>query len=230
MTGPHIDRDLISNRTKCYIFDIDGILADVHSILMLYKDSYNKKLEEYQIQKAEYEKKLKEYESKVERYQKGLTTIHPMGAPKEPIAPVKHDPSLDNKIDFEYFHDHLTEAAPIMGCFDLFISLAKTSKVFLLTGRSEKGKAKTIEWINKVVTSFYSDDAFRRINFQLIMRSEKEYKLTGPQYKKAHVLEISKNYNIKLILEDCPEIVQMYTELGFLVLQPNKEYYRLGQE
>ena len=134
------------------------------------------------------------------------------------------------KIDWEYFKDHLLEAIPIQGVLDLFTSIASSHKVILLTGRSDRHRAQTVEWIKKVVIEKGGNDLFRRINFQLIMREDKEMSLSGAKYKRAKILELSKQYNIQLCIEDCPEIVKELTELGLLVLTPNREYYRVGQE
>lgn len=229
MIGPQIDRDLISNKPSCYIFDIDGVMAEVRDILMTKKMSYEKRVVEYDQLMEEYAKALKDFDYDSKAYKRGLSHVKPI-APVKPELPTIPDSKEENKIDFDYFHRHVQEAVPVPGVVDLFINLAASHKVVILTGRSEKGRNDTLEWLKKVVIERGGDTLYRRINFQLIMRTEKEYALSGAKYKREKVLELAKNYNIRLILEDCPDIIKEYTELGFLVLSPNKEYYRIGQE
>lgn len=225
----NIDRDLISNKPSCYVFDIDGCLADVHEILLTYEQTYDIKYNKFLEERDEYHKQFSEYERQLKKYNKGEVDIKPK-EPTFPVEPIRQDKEKLQKIDWEYFKDHLLEAIPIQGVLDLFTSIASSHKVILLTGRSDRHRAQTVEWIKKVVIEKGGNDLFRRINFQLIMREDKEMSLSGAKYKRAKILELSKQYNIQLCIEDCPEIVKELTELGLLVLTPNREYYRVGQE
>lgn len=208
----NIDKDLITNKQSCYIFDIDGCLADVHEILLTNEQSYEKKFAEY-LEKRDAKAKSKDL--------KGLKGL---------VEPVKPAEDKLNKIDWDYFKDHLLDAIPIAGILDLFTTVASSRKVILLTGRSERNRVGTVEWLKKVIIEKGGDDLFRRINFQLIMRGDKEMNLSGAKYKRAKIQELSKQYNIQFCIEDCPEIVEELTQMGILVLSPNREYYRIGQE
>lgn len=224
-----IDRDLISNKPSCYVFDIDGCLADVHEILLTFEQTYNIYSEKYTAALEKYQKDMVEYDKQIKDYKKGLIETKPI-EPIKPLTPVKPEEKKLKKIDWEYFKEHILEALPVQGVLDLFTNVASSHKVILLTGRSERHRAATVEWLKKVVIEKGGDDLFRRINFQLIMRSDKESDLSGPKYKKAKILELSKQYNIQVIIEDCPEIIKEFTDLGLLVLSPNREYHRVGQE
>ncbi|MBQ3420722.1 MAG: hypothetical protein IJH34_03450, partial [Romboutsia sp.] len=107
-----------------------------------------------------------------------------------------------------------------------FISLALSKKVILLTAREELFRQGTIEWLKRVIIERANEDTYRRIHFQLICKPNK-YSKNDIEFKKEKVLEITKQYNIQLIIEDFPEIIEEYTKLGFLVLSPNREMLRI---
>ena len=159
-----IDRDLISNKTSCYIFDIDGCLANVDNIVLTYAEAYKKELEEFNNAQEKYRSDCKAYEYDLKQYNKNLTSNKPI-EPIPPIKPAKPESSKLSKWDADYFYRHLQEALPIGGIVDLFIAMALTKKVILLTGRSESSKSATIDWLNKVITERSTKDMFRRINF-----------------------------------------------------------------
>lgn len=217
-----IDKELISNKTSIYIFDIDGCLADIENILLTYKESYSKKLEEYEKNKEKYNKDLKIYQYELEQINNKLSVNKDLVEPIEPKVPQMYEDKLKDKIDFAYFYSHIEEALPIGGIVDTFVALALTKKVIILTGRDEMYKGSTIDWLRKVISKRFNDDTYRRINFSTIFKPTKNNDTTE-KYKKDKVNELAKQYNIQLIIEDCPAIIEEFTKLGFLVLSPNKE-------
>lgn len=225
----NIDKELISNKQNCYIFDIDGCMADISNILLTHEQTYNIKFEKYLQERDIYNKICIEYDKLLKKYNSGEILVEPK-MPIKPIEPIRQSEDKIKGIDWEYFKNHLIDAIPIQGVLDLFTSIALTHKVILLTGRDEGCRQETIDWLKKVIVERGGYSLYRRINFQLIMRTEKEIGLPAAKYKKARVLELAKQYNIQLCIEDCPDIIQMYTDLGLLVLVPNKEYYNIGQE
>ena len=112
----NIDKDLITNKQSCYIFDIDGCLADVHEILLTNKQTYEKKFAEY-LEKRDAKAKSKDL--------------------KDLVEPIKPAEDKLNKIDWDYFKDHLLDAIPIPGILDLFTTVASSRKVILLTDLKE---------------------------------------------------------------------------------------------
>lgn len=225
----NIDKDLISNKPSCYVFDIDGCLADVRQILLTHEQTYVIKHSEFLELRDKYYKDLREYNKLLDLYNRGIELTKPK-EPEFPTEPTVPDEKKANKIDWNYFSTHMIDAIPIQGIVDLFASIASTHKVIVLTGRSDRDRVQTTEWLKKVIVNKGGENLFRRINFQLIMRSDKEISLSAEKYKRAKILEISKQYNVQLCIEDCPEIIKEFTELGLLVLSPNQEYYRVGED
>ena len=218
----NIDKDLISNKTSCYIFDVDGCLADVDHILLTYGEVYDKAIENYNIALKRYEHDKIDYEFDLKRYNKGEIEQKPI-EPVEPIRPNKYEEGKKNRWDSEYFYRHLNEAIPIGGIIDLFIALSLTKKVIILTGREEHSKPATLEWLNKAITDRSSKDMYRRINFSTIFKPDRNMDPTE-KFKKEKVLELAKQYNVQLIIDDCPKNIETFTQLGFLALTPNRIY------
>lgn len=219
--GGHIERDLISNKASCYVFDIDNCLADADHLILTKQQAYEKELILYEEKFKKYEQEQKDYEIIKNNYQQGLVTM----LPNEPVEPIKPSPpeiKEQNKYAADYFHNHIKECYVIPGITDLFIALALTKKVIILTGRNELDRVNTIEWLKKAVIERANEDTYRRINFQLICKPSKCEK-SNIIFKKEKILELAKQYNIQLIIEDHLEIIEEYTKLGFLVLKPNKE-------
>ena len=216
-----IESDLISNKTNCYIFDIDNCIAESDHIILNKKNAYLKETLEYAEKLKQYQIDKERYNEEIEKYEQGEIITRPQ-YPVEPIRPSSPDPETENDFAREYFDSHLKECYPIYGVLDIFIALALSKKVILLTSRNESTRDDTIEWLRKVIVERTSEDTYRRINFQLVCKSPKCNK-NDIIFKKEKILEIAKQYHIQLIIEDRPEIVKEYTKLGFLVLSPNRE-------
>lgn len=218
----NIEKNLISNKSACYIFDIDGCMADVNHLVLTNEEAYEANMNKYNLAKEKYQSDYKAYEYELNQFNKGFIKNKPI-EPIKPTVPQKYETAKKDKIDYKYFYDNLSEAIPIEGVIDLFIALALTKKVIILTGRSENSRSDTLDWLRKVITEKYNSDMFRRINFQMIFKPEKDNNPTE-KFKREKVLELAKQYNIQLIIDDCPANIEEFTKLGFLVLSPNKEY------
>ena len=219
-----IDKELITSKPACYIFDIDGCIANVDHLVKTNKQVYEIMLKEYNAKVKKYEEDYAEYRKKSSlNYVDKRLLVKPI----HPESPVKPDVKNENKMNWDYFYNNVSKAEPIVGCLDVFIALAMTKKVILLTARDEHVRTQTVEWLKKVVMERAGQDAFRRINFTLIMKESKSSNKETIKYKKETIQNLIKQYNIQLIVEDHPEIVKEYTKLGLLVLQPNREWIKI---
>lgn len=216
-----IDRNLISSKPSCYIFDIDGCLADSNSIILTYEEVYNKKLEEYKEKEEAYKKELAIYEEAINLPENKLVRNY-INKPVKPIKPTKPSKDLKRWCS-EYFYENIDNVSAITGVLDLFVSLALNKRVIILTARSEEYKQSTLNWLKKVITERYNSNMYRRIDFISIFKPEK-YMYPDHAYKKEKVLELAKQYNIELIVDDSPYNIKEFSELGFLALQPNIDY------
>ena len=58
----NIDKDLISNKASCYIFDIDGCIADVDHLLLTYEQAYEKNMEAFNLAEEKYKSDYNAYQ------------------------------------------------------------------------------------------------------------------------------------------------------------------------
>ena len=49
-----IDRELINSKPKCYIFDIDGCLANTNNIILSKVETFDMKKQKYETERAKY--------------------------------------------------------------------------------------------------------------------------------------------------------------------------------
>lgn len=225
----HIDRDLISNKPNCYVFDIDGCMADIQNILLLHNKSYEVKLEKYKQDLEAYKLAMIDYEKARSAFNHKEIEAMPV-EPIKPKEPKKPDAKQAKQIDWDYFREHLEEAIPIPGVIDLFVTMARSHKVVILTGRDEYMQPNTIAWLRKVIIEKGGDNLWRDIYFQVITRVGKERDMKKSEFKLAKIQELSKNYNIPLIIEDHPITVEKLTKAGFTVLMPGKGYYDVKEQ
>lgn len=222
-----IEKNLISNKKKCFIFDIDGCLADTDNIIL-------SKAETYEMRKKQYEEALNKYQADMEVFRlryKGFSEGKIKDCPIEPIRPKEPDKLKESdyhSFDWEYFNSHLGDAKPIWGVIDLFIQMAMTNKVILLTGRKESARITTIDWLKRVIEERAGKDVFRRISYSLIMREEKNNEPSG-EFKKTKLVEIQKEHHIQLMIEDHPDVIEVLTKMGILALKPNTIWKQIGK-
>ena len=213
-----IDPDMISRLPKCYIFDIDGCLADTNDIILSKSDAYVEKMKEYDKAVLKFNKDVDLFNELMHEYQQGIRDVRPI----DPIRPQKPEEPTEKPeaMDWDYFESHLNLCRPIWGTIDLLISLSQHCKVFILTGRCERVRSITQDWLRQVIEERVGKETFRRVNYTLIMRDNKDTDPSG-KYKQKKLGELTKNYNIQLVIEDHPDVVDIATKMGLLVLRPN---------
>ena len=221
-----IDRDCITNKPKCYIFDLDGCIANSNGIILSKADTYKLKLEKYNRDLEDYNSNKSLFYEKLEQYNQGKIDF----IPAKPTPPTPLNPSDEedySSFDVDYFYDNLDQAIPIGGIIDLFVSLSQNYKVIIVTGRDEAVRSKTISWLKEVIESRYNKDVWRRCNFTLIMRPSKNTYPSG-KYKEQVFQDLYKQYNIQLVIDDHPDVLAVVDKLGLLSLKPNTIFKQIG--
>ena len=170
---------------RCYVFDIDGVLADTTNILL------------------------------------------PRSKTKELGFNLNSKKYKDNEIDWDYFSTYMDKATPIEGILTMFVELAKHNKVFLLTGRLERDKTKTIKWLKDSIVELFGNTILNTINWELIMRPidciDSQIK-----YKEGQLIEImNRGYDIMFMIEDNPAMIDKLTKMEIIGLKSPKEYIDL---
>ena len=130
----------------------------------------------------------------------------------------------DSQIDWDYFSTYIDKAIPIEGTMNMFIELAKHNKVFLLTGRIERDRTKILKWLKESIVDIFGDSVLNTINWELLMRPI-GCNSSQIEYKESKLIEIMhKGYDIMLMIEDNPAMIDKLTEMGIIGLKSPNEY------
>ena len=120
--------------------------------------------------------------------------------------------------DWDSFYAHCLEDKPIEAIITLVESMYATGfNLVFCTGRSEKVRSETMEWLNKNLDYVY--------DFKLLMRPEGDYSedcVLKPKLLEEAGYDPS---NVLLILEDRDTVVKKWRELGYTCLQVAKGDY-----
>lgn len=125
----------------------------------------------------------------------------------------------------EYLLKHQMEIPPYYGILDLFVRMALLTKVAIVTSRREILKAATIRWLNKVVVENYGDNVWRNINYKMFFNENNLHSLT---YKKKVFTSLMETYNILLLIEDHPEVIEWAKSKKIDTLVPATGYKDLN--
>lgn len=90
------------------------------------------------------------------------------------------------------------------------ILLSSRNRIILLSGRSEKYRAVTEKWLEKMVGAVYVD---------LFMRAEGDVRKDSIIKEEIYRAEIEPNYNVLFVLDDRNQVVDLWRSLGLTCLQ-----------
>lgn len=132
--------------------------------------------------------------------------------------PSKED---ENKFSLAYFKAHQKDIKPYSGIFQIFVRLASVENVAIVTARYEIVKPQTIDWLKQYCTQYFDEATWRRVQFQISFNEKKEKSLV---YKTRILKELMEKYNIMLMVEDHPEVINWAKSKGIMVLIPSTGY------
>lgn len=138
----------------------------------------------------------------------------------------KEKPTKDTKKLFclEYFRKHHSEIQPYYGIFELFVRLASITNVAIVTARFEIMKPETIEWLKENCIKLFNDATWRQLHFDLFFNEKMEKSLV---YKKEVFSKLLETYDISLLVEDHPEVINWAKSKNINVLVPATGYKNL---
>ena len=136
-------------------------------------------------------------------------------------------PSKDTENIFcdVYFKHHHKEIKPYEGTLRLFIAMAKTDNVAIITSRKDTLQPLTVEWLKTNVIALTSETVWRSIRYKLILNEKKEKSL---EYKRKAITKLADTYKISLIIDDHPDIIEWAKKQGIEVLVPGNGYKDLN--
>lgn len=116
----------------------------------------------------------------------------------------------DAKWDYFIKHCNSDRTQSYKNILDLWFCLSSRYKIFISTARNEKCKKDTLYKLAKCCF-FTTED-------NLLMRKSNDYR-PATEVKKEHLLQIMKNFNIILFIDDDLANCEMAKELGILTLR-----------
>lgn len=139
-------------------------------------------------------------------------------------------PNASNKNDFcqDYLRKHHSEIQPYFGVFDLFVKLSMVTKVAIVTSRHEILLGDTQKWIEQNTIKYYNEQTWRQMFYQTYFNDSKVKSL---QFKQKKLTELMDAYNILLLIEDHPQVIEWAKKKNIEVLVPATGYKNLnGQD
>lgn len=158
--------------------------------------------------------------------------------------PMYGDPNK-NEPDYEEYYASMGEDKPNHAIYDIICRYAfdtkEDCKILFVTGRPEKYRKNTEEWLNSWIMPFavgLSDegDLFMRPDFITCVQDDYNCGILGNPYcqgcpitkadhRPSHIVkaeiyerEIKDKYNVLFVIEDDPKCVAMYRAIGLTVL------------
>jgi hypothetical protein len=119
--------------------------------------------------------------------------------------------------EWAIFHSKCTEDTPNLWCVEIIESFRVTHRdiiFFFITGRPDRMKFETLEWITKHL----SEDVLRNA---FLMMKPSDWKQGSASLKEMHYKTIIEGkFDILFVLEDEGCVVEMWRKLGLVCLQP----------
>lgn len=134
-------------------------------------------------------------------------------AKKAGIAPERSDKkAFQNWLDSLQSEEELVKDTPIWEIVELVKRMQETAQIVFLTGRSDRYRGVTMEWLHKLPFNF---NMYRSL--MLRMRTNKDYR-SAAEYKKEALMHILTEYphqNVLAIDDDYDgDCTAVYAELG----------------
>lgn len=120
----------------------------------------------------------------------------------------------DLRKDWDSFFAACVDDEPIHEMVDLVSLLAAKYDIVFVTGRPERIRSETYEWLMKHI--FHDQDHIE--NVQLEMRADRDHR-PDDRVKKEIYLDYLRDTEIAFVLEDRARVVKMWRDLGLRVLQ-----------
>lgn len=120
-------------------------------------------------------------------------------------------------VDREAFYADSFDDEPIKEMVDLVKHLHRKYEVVYCTARSERARAKTLNWFDKHEIPYENRNILMRPNFD--ERSSVEVKLDLLKWRSIKVNQIA------LMFDDHNAIVRVFRSLGVIVLQPENNNF-----
>lgn len=129
-----------------------------------------------------------------------------------------------NLFSISYMRNHMMEIPENPGLFDIFLAMCKTTNVAIVTSRPSVMRDDTLEWL-KVKIEDRDRTIWRRLSFKIFYN---ESNLPSVTYKSKVISKLMDSYEIKLLIEDHPEVIKWAESKGIATLAPSTKHKNLN--
>ena len=133
----------------------------------------------------------------------------------------------DNDICLEYLQKHNLDIEPYEGIFKLFVKLCLSSNIALVTSRFDYFQKDTFNWLKIKTIEHFNESIWRQMRFNAYFNVEQRKSL---EFKRDTMKALSQKYNIVLLIDDHPEVVNWAEGQGITVLTPSTGYKNLNSK
>lgn len=125
-----------------------------------------------------------------------------------------------DKKDWDNFYKDMDKDSPIQANIDMIYYLHRFGEILFVTGRSEKYRKQTVDWLANNLG--YGDPESQKANISknLYMRKDGDYR---PDYiikEEIYKNKIEPCYKVQAVFEDRKTVVDMWRKLGLACYQP----------
>ena len=133
--------------------------------------------------------------------------------------------SEENDFSLAYLYKHHSEIQPYYGILDMFVKFAVDSNVAIVSSRYEIMHGLTTQWLEEQITKRHGNDCWRRVRYTSYFNKFKESTL---KFKKDTLSELMRTYDITLMVEDHPDVINWAKSKNIMVLVPSTGYKNLN--
>ena len=137
----------------------------------------------------------------------------------------KPSKSEENDFSLAYLYKHHSEIQPYYGILDMFVKFAVDSNVAIVSSRYEIMRGLTTQWLEEQITKRHGNDCWRRVRYTSYFNEFKESTL---KFKKETLSELMRTYDITLMVEDHPDVINWAKSKNIMVLAPSTGYKNLN--
>lgn len=141
------------------------------------------------------------------------TPPQPSNLPQAIVVDIDGTLALSRGIRNPYDGSRVMEDIPFQHIVDLVYTLCFESKLILMSGREDKWRQKTLDWI-ACKTPLPSDTSF-------FMRATGDSRPDTVVKRELYEKHVAGKFDVKYVIDDRPQVCAMWRDTGLVVLQVN---------
>ena len=163
--------------------------------------------------------------TKKEAYERSKTEVEDDEIIRHRFPISKPSKSEENNFSLEYLYNHHHEVPAYDGILNMFVTYATKLPTAIVTSRWEIFRAKTTDWLMTNIIKKYGDQVWRQVRYTCYFN---EYRKSSLAFKREQLSELMETYNIALMVEDHPSVIEWSKSKGIMTLVPCTGYKNLN--